>query len=325
VRDRLVPRPAKVPDLPLSRHALELPASPRSVQDARRWVAGICRELGREDLVYSAELGVSELVTNALLHAGPPFRVRVRGTPEHPRVEVSDGSINPPTLDLGMTDEDGLLSTIGRGLAMLAMHSTAWGADIDRNGKVVWFLPAAEPNENVDLPGSIDIDDAVSYEPLPVVDGIVVQLLKLPVGLYADFRRHYRELRRELRLLSLADETSYPIAKSLSDLFLQFERELLVGVESARLEEAIQGGLTITDHEVEIPRSAPATIKQMLELLELADAFCRAERLLALATTAQQHQFQRWYLGEFVRQGRGESAVPWAGDAQVKQPKQSAS
>lgn len=325
MRDRLVPRPAKVPDLPLNKAALELPASPRSVRDARRWVTDICLELGREDLVDSAVQGVSELVTNALLHAEPPFRVSVRGTPDHPRVEVSDGSINPPTPNLGMTDEDELLSTIGRGLGMVAMQSTAWGADIDRHGKVVWFLPAAEARPDIDLTGSIDIDDAVSYEPQPVIDGIVVRLLKLPVVLYADFRRHYRELRRELRLLSLADETSYPIAKSLSDLFLQFERELLVGVESDRLEQAIQSGLTITDHEVEIPRSAPATIKQMLELLELADAFCRAERLLALATTAQQHQFQRWYLGEFVRQGRGESAVPWAGDTQVKQRKQSAS
>lgn len=314
-----------MPDLPLNRQALELPASPRSVQDARRWVTGICLDIGREDLVESAQLGVSELVTNALLHAEPPFRVSVRGTVEHPRIEVSDGSTSPPTPDLGMTDEDGLLSTIGRGLGMLAMSSTAWGADIDRNGKVVWFLPAAEARPDIDLAGSIDVDDAVSYEPQAVIDGILVRLLKLPVDLYADFRRHYRELRRELRLLSLADETSYPIAKSLSDLFLQFERELLVGVESARLEEAIQGGLTITDHEVEIPRSAPATIKQMLELLELADAFCRAERLLALATTAQQHQFQRWYLGEFVRQGRGEEALPWAGDVRVKQRKQSAS
>nr|WP_161962380.1 ATP-binding protein [Nocardioides speluncae] len=298
--------------MPLNRKALELPANPRSVQDARRWVAGICHDIGRDDLVDSAELGVSELVTNALLHAEPPFRVAVRGTVEHPRIEVYDGSTTPPRADLGMTDDDNLLSTIGRGLGMLAMSSSAWGADIDRHGKVVWFLPVAEARADVDLAGRIDIDDAVSYEPQPVVDGIVVQLLKLPVDLYADFRRHYRELRRELRLLSLADETSYPIAKSLSDLFLQFERELLVGVESDRLEGAIQGGLTVTDHEVEIPRSAPATIKQMLELLELADAFCRAERLLALATTAQQHQFQRWYLGEFVRQGRGETAQPWA-------------
>ena len=55
-----------------------------------------CHDIDRDDLVECAELGVSELVTNAVLHGSPPIKVRVRGTWEHPRVEVIDGSTEPP-------------------------------------------------------------------------------------------------------------------------------------------------------------------------------------------------------------------------------------
>ena len=78
--------------MPLNRPALSLGAGPRGVQDARRWVVGTFRDIGRDDLVECAEMAVSEVVTNALLHGAPPIQVRVRGTREHPRVEVSDGS-----------------------------------------------------------------------------------------------------------------------------------------------------------------------------------------------------------------------------------------
>ena len=76
--------------MPLSRPALSLGPGPRGVQNARHWVVEVCNDIGRSDLVECAELGVSELVTNALLHAATPIAVRVRGTREHPRVEVSD-------------------------------------------------------------------------------------------------------------------------------------------------------------------------------------------------------------------------------------------
>jgi len=45
------------------------------VQDARRWVADLCTKIGRPELSECAQLGVSELVTNALLHGEPPINV----------------------------------------------------------------------------------------------------------------------------------------------------------------------------------------------------------------------------------------------------------
>ena len=121
--------------MPLNRPALSLGSGPRGVQDARRWVVDTCRDIGREDLTECAELGVSELVTNALLHARPPLTVRVRGTREHPRVEVRDGSTEvPPMPTLGPREENDLLLTFGRGLGIVARCSTAWGVDVEEDG-----------------------------------------------------------------------------------------------------------------------------------------------------------------------------------------------
>ena len=82
--------------MPLTKRSLVLPASPPSVKLARSWVSKILAEIGREDLVDAAQLGVSELVTNALIHSQPPLSVRVRGTVDHPRIEVVDSSPVPP-------------------------------------------------------------------------------------------------------------------------------------------------------------------------------------------------------------------------------------
>ena len=77
--------------MPLNRPALALGPGPRGVQDARRWVSDVCSELGRQDLIECAQLGISELVTNALLHGAAPIELRLRGTQDHPRIEVHVG------------------------------------------------------------------------------------------------------------------------------------------------------------------------------------------------------------------------------------------
>ena len=69
---------------------LVLDPDPKSVGRARAWVVEELTNLGRSDLVDAAELGVSELVTNAILHAAPPITVGLLGSREQPRVEVRD-------------------------------------------------------------------------------------------------------------------------------------------------------------------------------------------------------------------------------------------
>ena len=298
--------------MPLNRPALSLGSGPRGVQDARRWVVDTCRDIDRAELVECAELGVSELVTNALLHAEPPLSVRVRGTREHPRIEVRDGSIEPPLMPSAEThDEDDLLLTFGRGLSIVARCSTAWGVVLEEDGKVVWFTPAAQAADEM-VPGTVTGDLVViPVHVQPADDELRIDVLGVPLHLFIEFQRHYRELRREVRLLALAHEAEYPLARDLSDLFGSLERDLREGIGADQIEQALRSSATTTDLHVAMRRQSAATIGRFVELLDLADAFCREERLLSLARTPEQQAFQRWFLSEFVRQEAGEPARAW--------------
>jgi anti-sigma regulatory factor (Ser/Thr protein kinase) len=308
--------------VPLNRPALSLGPGPRGVQDARRWVVELCRDIGRDDLTECAELGTSELVTNALLHGAPPISVRVRGTREHPRVEVRDGSLDLPQLP-GEADEDELLLTFGRGLSIVARCSSAWGVEVEDDGKIVWFNPAAHSGDEM-------VEGVVTGVPVgavvvpPSPDEMRIDVNGVPLRTFVEFQRHYRELRREVRLLALAHEAEYPLASDLSHLFGSLERDLREGIGTDQIERALQSGAATTDLHVAMPRQTAATIGRFIELLDLADAFCREERLLSLARTPEQQQFQRWFLTEFVRREQGEPPVAWQ-DAPVSRRQSSLS
>ncbi len=299
--------------MPLNRPALSLGSGPRGVQDARRWVVGTCHDIGRGDLAECAELGVSELVTNALLHGEAPLSVRVRGTREHPRVEVRDGSVELPLMPTaGLQDEADLLLTFGRGLSIVARCSTAWGVEVEEDGKVVWFVPKDHSGDEM-VAGVVTgvVAPAARREPAP--DELRIEIQGVPLRTFVEFQRHYRELRREVRLLALAHEREYPLAKDLSDLFGSLERDLREGIGADQIDRALQSGVATTDLRVAMPRQTAATIGRFIELLDLADAFCRDERLLSLARTPEQQRFQRWFLSEFVRQEGGAAPARWEG------------
>ncbi|MGI8645391.1 MAG: ATP-binding protein [Nocardioides sp.] len=303
--------------MPLNKPALALAPDPRSVQEARRWVGSTCHELGRDELVECAQLGVSELVTNALLHAEHPITVRVRGTLDHPRVEVTDGSPQPPQVTpLPATDLDDLLTTFGRGLSIVAMCSVAWGAAIEADGKCVWFEPAEAPHQD-DYPLAEVFHADEDALPRRVADevheagtGAGVELRDVPLRNIAEMRGHYRELRRELRLLSMAHQADYPLAGDLTEVFTRFEQSFPTTI-SRQIDTALTDGSRTVDVRLNLDPQVTPVIEQMLELLDLADEFCRAKRLLSLARSAQMREFQQWYFGEFIRQAHGEAPSMW--------------
>lgn len=299
--------------MPLNRPALTLGSGPSGVHEARRWVRDTCVDIGRPDLVACAEMAVSEVVTNALLHGENPIRVRVRGTHDHPRVEVADASREaplPPGTD-HLPDEQGLLLTFGRGLGIVSRCSSAWGAEIEDDGKVVWFVPAPDADETSAVEGVITGLPHAGEEPDPAIERVTIDIRGVPVRSLLDFQVHYRELRREVRLLALTHEADYPLAKTLSDLFGSLDRVLRDGVSPDQVDDVLRAGHTSADLVVETPRSVVSIIGRFLEVLDLADAFCHDERLLSLARSPEQREFQQWFLGEFVRQQRGEQPTPW--------------
>ncbi|HTW21528.1 MAG TPA: ATP-binding protein [Mycobacteriales bacterium] len=116
-------------------HEVRLPPHPASVGRARRFVLDELRTMGIADPNAAAELVVSELVTNAVMHAGTPITVRVERWGAGARVEVADGSHSMPGLRAVS-----VASSSGRGLTLVEHFATAWGADRTDDGKVVWFL-----------------------------------------------------------------------------------------------------------------------------------------------------------------------------------------
>lgn len=309
------PRLERQSPVPLKRSSLSVDHTARAAREAREWVGERLSDVGRDDLVQSAELAVSELLSNALLHGEPPITVRMGGTRDHPRVEVCDGSAQPPempgALAVGRTGpdvpEDELLLTIGRGLDLVSRFSEAWGVELGPEGKVVWFSPRAEANET-GVAGDVKGDSTQNQQPRgPVVR---VQLLGVPVAMLADFERHQRELAREVALLALAAESDYPLAKTISDVFDSLRRDVRpdLGEQLRQLRDA---GVAVSDMEFTVSRRAAAVLGRFVELLSLADAFCVEQRLLTLARTPEQIAFQNWWFGEIARQLAGDAPTAW--------------
>lgn len=111
------------------------PAHLRSVGAARRAVCAALAEWGWDDRSDDAAQVVTELATNAVLHAGTPFTVTVTAEEGVLRVAVADGSPRRPVRRRGSAQ-----ATTGRGLVLVSELSTAWGVDDDPAGKTVWCL-----------------------------------------------------------------------------------------------------------------------------------------------------------------------------------------
>lgn len=298
---------SKEPPLPLSQDPLPLSQTPRAAADARRWVTHICRELGREDLIECAELGTAELVANAILHGLAPISIRVRGTATHPRIEVQDGSPEAPVMTPAAIDSDDFLATFGRGLSMVAMSAVAWGASIEVNSKVVWFEPATGLGNHEAAEPVFDSHAEPDVEPRSD-QAVAVSLLGLDVPLATSLSRQYADLRRELRLLAVAHQDAYPLAANLSAMFSSYERQLPRDASFA-VKRARRAGSAVIDIDVTVEPEAAPILQTMLEMFDLADAFCKAERLLSIQRTPEQRAFHIWYLTEYIRQIDGQPPI----------------
>jgi PAS domain S-box-containing protein len=113
----------------------DLPADVSAPTLGRRFVAAALEALGWEAHADVAALLVSELVTNALVHAEGPFRVNVEPTSGSVRVSVTDGSADAPAVLQPDADRLG-----GRGMFLVETLAARWGVlPMTSGGKAVWF------------------------------------------------------------------------------------------------------------------------------------------------------------------------------------------
>lgn len=140
------------------RAAATFPAEPTSARAARELATAALARWGALDLVDEVSLLVSELVTNAVIHAGTTVEVsltlhggavEVAVTDRHPTRRLPTA---PPESD---PDREG-----GRGLALVASLAPSWGVDYTDRTKRVWFrMPL--PGGAVPVPRD-SVDDAMA-------------------------------------------------------------------------------------------------------------------------------------------------------------------
>ena len=151
-----------------------LPREAESVPVARRFVRATLVDWKLPSLTDVAELVVSELASNAVLHARhQSFRLTVRRLDEDQvRVAVIDRSRVEPTVATPDDEDDH-----GRGLALVDAVAERWGTDPMPWGKRVWAdlqapapAPAPAPNVPMYLTGRAQIVYAL------IVAGLITSL-----------------------------------------------------------------------------------------------------------------------------------------------------
>lgn len=117
-----------------------LDAVPESAGEARRFVRDLLSAWRCDDPDDVAVLLTSEVVSNAVRHAGDPLGIEllVDLSDDVLRFSVHDGGAGEP---LVQDPSEGAVG--GRGLLLVDALARRWGADRDLTGKVVWFELAA--------------------------------------------------------------------------------------------------------------------------------------------------------------------------------------
>lgn len=112
--------------------AWEYPAEPAIVAEVRDATTRQLQAWDLEELSFTTELIISELVTNAIRYGGSPVRIRL--IRDNVLVcEVSDPSNTQPRLRRALTTDEG-----GRGLFLVAQLGMRWGCRYGRRGKTIW-------------------------------------------------------------------------------------------------------------------------------------------------------------------------------------------
>lgn len=136
---------------------LELGALPSAVPCARLHARQVLWEWGLRAITDTAELIVSELVTNAIsasqdltgsrfagqwMPGAPPLRLWLHGDPQRIAIQVWDGNDRAAT-----RRATELTAESGRGLLLVEALSEAWGSYRPREstGKVVWAVTTGAP------------------------------------------------------------------------------------------------------------------------------------------------------------------------------------
>ncbi len=289
----------------LAHRVLGLPAHPASAGLARRLVSETLMGSGiPDDVADSAQLLVSEVVTNAIVHARSDVGLTVSVSGGEVRVEVSDHS---PHVPAPRAHDHSAIT--GRGLELVSALADSFGVRIvDDTGKVVWFTVGGQGQErNNEEHGatraSIELRRATTE----------VLLLGVPVVLFRAWEQHAAALLRESLWVHLASDTQ-AAEQEIDEIAAVNEALAVLGEQAARAIDDTSDDVSRTlDLAVAIPLDVvprfallPATLNRALDL-------AAAGKLLTPTSQPEVVALRNWLCDEVVRQGTGLSPSPWTG------------
>ncbi|MCU1599471.1 MAG: hypothetical protein JWO22_180 [Frankiales bacterium] len=280
--------------------AVELRRGTDSVPVARRHVREVLHPSPvREDV----ELVVTELVTNAVLHApAGVVRLRVLEVEGAVRVEVEDTGHGMPVAVRESSE-----AMTGRGLALVAALSRAWGVEGGADGhKVVW---AEVPLDQADLSRTepdIDVDALLAAWPEDedAQERFTVRLGAVPTDLLLAAKAHVDNLVREFQLAVVTDLPSH--LQTLVPDVVQGFAEARVAIKEQALAAASRG-LAETELVLTLRAQAAEAGEAYLAALDELDRYAGAARLLTLASPPVHQVFRHWYVQSIVDQLRARS------------------
>jgi len=281
-----------------------------AVAHARRTVSQHLTRHGLTEVADDAELVAGELVTNAILHAGPPAELVLRVAPPRARLEVRDRSRVPPVRPQPSHD-----AMTGRGLVFVETLSHAWGVTPLRDGKAVWAeFDVGADGEHQDPSAPDPLLSA--HEPEPEDDSAqqlyTVRLGDVPTDLLLSAKSHVDNVVREFTLAATGARSG--ATGAVPDAVAALIDTVVHGFAGARQAikrqalAAAEAGRDRVRLELTLPVTSAAAGEQYLRALDETDAYCRAQRLLTLESPPQHRVFRRWYVEELVTQLRRAAA-----------------
>lgn len=289
---------------------VRLPPQPTSVAAARAEVRTLLAGSEREDLTDSAVLLVSEIVTNALLHAGTEIGLSGRLSDHGLRINVRDGSSHLPSRRRYATT-----AGTGRGLLMVEAMVDDWGVTRNRHGKTVWFELSAGFDHHALGPAVRRTGSARSrFE----ASSVPVALQNMPLLLHAAWQEHAEALLREYLLASLDTDGGDPIqmhAEATDAIAVLEEHIPRTGVDMVPDElmgDAIEPHVSAALIEVPVPLGSVAHFETLDRAIEAALDLSRKGLVLTPPTQPEVQAFRRWLCRQVLRQATGGRPEAWA-------------
>lgn len=284
-----------------------LPCDAQSVRRARQLVRTTLSSHGAEHFVDDAELAVSEIVTNAVVHAGTPVELYVGAARGGVRVEVLDGSPSEP-----MRRTFAPTAATGRGMQLLEECVDRWGIIPGEGCKTVWFeLGAPERNADASVPGPPE-----SHEPSGT---LTVELRRMPLLMHWAWQEHASSLLRDYLLFALEDDPDVlqrhaQAGGALSLLAEQVPLPALPDDPDALLAGAVEPKVSTPRVELRLPPESLDCFRTLDAMLRDAIAAAGDGHLLTAPTQPEIGEMRAWVCDQVLQQAAGAAPQPWSVD-----------